>query len=266
MLVSITLLVMIVVGLTAMFVQTQRAFRTGVKQTVVADSGGTVVDLVASDLAQMSDAQNPNITNLFWGWTQTNTTIQNQAGALFTNQAQEIFLLVRTNAQWLGIGYAVSNTVAGGAGAGTLYRYLATTNAPLTSNSLCDDFFASVVKQNFSGTNFHRVADGVIHLKIRAFDQFGNENAYEYGHDNDRANSFFYPVPFNTNGSVLFVSSNDLPNSVQLEVAVLEPDAYAQARSLSGSGNATALTNYLAKTAANVHFYRRHIPIVGATR
>ena len=104
MLVSTTLLVLIVVGLTAMFVETQRAFKTGMKQATMTDAGQTIIDMVGSDLAGLSDAQNTNITNLYWGWAPTNTSVNYQdipANVYRTNQLQEIYVLVHTNTQWL---------------------------------------------------------------------------------------------------------------------------------------------------------------------
>ena len=74
MLVSTTLLMFIMVGLTAMFVETQRAFKAGVRQSTMTDAGHTIIDMVAADLSQVSDAQNTGITNLFWGgWTNDDT-------------------------------------------------------------------------------------------------------------------------------------------------------------------------------------------------
>ena len=61
MLVSTAMLAFIVLGLTAMFIQTQKVFKTGIKQTTVTDAGRTIIDMIASDLSQMSD---PHFTNV----------------------------------------------------------------------------------------------------------------------------------------------------------------------------------------------------------
>ena len=55
MLVSTAMLSFIVLGLTAMFIQTQKAFKTGIKQTTITDAGRAIIDMIASDLSQMSD-------------------------------------------------------------------------------------------------------------------------------------------------------------------------------------------------------------------
>ncbi len=63
MLVSTAMLAFIVLGLTAMFVQTQKVFKTGIKQTTVTDAGRAIIDMIASDLSQMSD---PHFTNVYY--------------------------------------------------------------------------------------------------------------------------------------------------------------------------------------------------------
>jgi len=264
MLVSTTLLVFIVVGLTEMFVQTQKAFKAGTRQTTVTDSGRSVVDLIAGDLIQMSDAQaqtpNTGLINLWWGWVTNNTTTMPVTGSAVwrTNQEQELFFLIQTNNVWMGVGYAVDSTSLG---LGTLYRYCATARSPLTNNALFTSFVSNVNSGNLqTATNWGRVADGVIHLKIRCFDQNGNESAYEYGHDYDAANSFSYPL--DTTYAPYY--SNTLPSSVQLEVGVLDPDTYTQAKTLAF--NATAQANFMTNVAANINVFRLNIPILGTAR
>jgi type II secretory pathway component PulJ len=266
MLVSTTLLLLIVIGLTAMFVQTQRAFQAGVKQSGVSDVGSTVVDMIAADLSQISDSRNQTNINFFFGWASVNSTMQYQDSLSIPfrmNQDQEIFMLVHTNDQWEGIGYAVSNNVTGAAGAGTLYRFAEQTSAPLLDNHLFLDFSNAVVNQFFPTNTCHRVADGIIHLKVYAFDQYGNENPYEYGHDFDSANAFSYPLP-SSSADILIDSTNDLPGSIQLEVGILEPDTITKARALSSVG--TAEVNLLSKAAGNVHVFRQQIPVAGVVR
>jgi hypothetical protein len=266
MLVSTTCLVFIVLGLTAMFVETQRAFKAGVKQNTMADAGQTIIDMVSADLAQASDAQNPFITNLYWGWVSANTSSNYQdypANIYRTNQLQEIFVLVHTNTQWLGVGYAVSNYA--GTGVGTLYSYLAVTNDPIQNNLLFSNFLADVFNQTFPTNYFHRVADGVVHLKLRAFDQAGNESKQEQGMDFATNNtSFTYPSPAYLNPLGFLVEPAGLPGVVQLEVGVLEPEAYEQLRALPV--NSAAQRNFLGAAGGKIQIYRQNIPIAGAIR
>ena len=267
MLVSTTCLVLIVIGLTAMFVEVQRAFKAGVKQSTMTDAGHTIIDLVAADLAQASDAQDRKTVNLYWGWAGVNTSSNYQdipANVYRTNQLQEIYVLVHTNTLWLGTGYAISNFA--GTGAGTLYQYLASTNDPLeTNNVLFNNFFNGVINQSFNPGYFHRVADGVVHLKIRAFDQFGNENGKEQGMDFFPGNTnFSYPTPAYTNLLGLLLPPADLPATIQLEVAILEPEAYEQLRALPT--NSQAQRTFLGNAGGKIQIYRQNIPIAAAIR
>jgi hypothetical protein len=269
MLVSTTLLVFIVLGLTAMFVETQRAFKAGIRQSTMTDAGHTIIDMVAADLSQLADAQNPAITNLFWGAFTNQDTFQYQdysKVAFRTNQLQEIFALIHTNTQWLGIGYVVSNPVPGDSSTLTLYRYVVSTNAPLLDNSLFFPFLTNAFQSLQLGAHFDRVADGVIHLDIHVFDQYGNEyGAVEY----PVANGFYqfgYPAAAHTNtipGSPAnVVPRAGLPNSIQLEVGVLEPEALEQLRALPVS----AQPAFLGNAGGKIQIFRQNIPIATASR
>ncbi len=270
MIVSTTMLAFIILGLTAVFVQVQRAFKNGIKQSDVSDAGRTIMDMVTSDLRQMTDAKNPGVPNLYWSWTGSNQLVQETGNVVVrTNQQDEIFILVHTNNLWTGIGYAVSNI---GPCLGTLYRFVATTNTPFLTNNLFNEFSQTVNNQTF-GTNWHAVADGVIHLKLRAYDQNGNETWLETKSSDYAAggNAFSYPPSYLLQGYesaayLAVLNSNTLPNSVDLELAMLEPDAYTQAHALASSQTSqTAVSNFLATNAVmkvDVFHQRLAIPVV----
>jgi hypothetical protein len=267
MVVSVTMLSFIIIGLTAVFVQVQKAFKNGIKQTDVSDAGRTIMDMISSDLRQVSDAKNPGVVNLYWSWAGSNQLVQETGNVgVRTNQQDEIFILVHTNNLWTGIGYAVSNVAPC---LGTLYRYVATTNTPFLTNNLFLPFQQSVANQSF-GTNWHAVADGVIHLKLRAYDQNGNPETWIQSETVDYPGpnlspEFFYPpsasnILFLSPATINTINSNTLPNSVELELAVLEPDAYAQAHSLAF--NQTIVSNYLATNAVTkVNVFRQRLVI-----
>jgi hypothetical protein len=148
---------------------------------------------------------------------------------------------------------------------------VATTNTPFLTNNLFTPFYQSVANQSF-GTNWHAVADGVIHLKLRAYDQNGNETYLEsetgdYTPLGSAAVEFSYPpsyvLPYESTAYNNVLNSNTLPHSVELELAVLEPDAYAQAHSMAF--NQTLVSNYLATNAVTkVDVFRQRliIPVV----
>jgi type II secretory pathway component PulJ len=267
MLVSTTLLALIVLGLTLMFVQTQKAFKTGIKQTDVTDAGRTITDMIARDLSQVVDAGNSNIINLFWQWTPQNSLEQKvQSGnttLLVSYQLQEIYCLVHTNTTWMGIGYVVASQAPG---VGSLYRYVAMTNAvpSVFTNSLFWPFANAVTTQTFTNnSNFSLIADGVVHLVIRASDQYGNESSTETAAENGQAPAVIaYPLAPNP----LFPNTltNTLPYSIQLEVGVLEPETYERAKSLSGVP--TVQSNYMFEAAGQTHIFRQNILVPGVYR
>jgi hypothetical protein len=271
MLVSTALLAFIVVGLTAMFIQVQKAFKTGIKQTTVTDAGRTIIDMIAADLSQLSDtgftnyyypgqANPPTQVNLYWQWNPSMDLVQTNDTVVRTNQLQDLFAMVETNGNWLGIGYTVSNwfTNANGAipGVGTLYRYVAQTNGFLdTNNTLFSGFYAPLFT-----TNFHRVADGVVHLKIYAFDSDGNEDT----------NEVLYDYPGSASTSTMFVyptatfPTNRLPHSIDIELGMLEPETFEHVRALYSSGATVAAQQLLTSSPNKVEIFRQHIIIPAA--
>jgi hypothetical protein len=292
MLVSTAMLAFIVLGLTAMFIQTQKVFKTGIKQTTVTDAGRAIVDMMASDLSQMSDPHFTNVyfpTNstlaapptLYWSLVPGYEFVQsnlNNNGVLVpfrTNEVEDIFATLQTNNTWVGIGYTVSNwfTNSGGAipGVSTLYRYVATTTAPLFSTNLLSWGFTNAWNSgNF--TNFHRIADGVVHLKIYAFDADGNEMYWEpyydqygyvYGFLSDRYLQYPVIVPDLTTNIPPYVT-NYLPHSIDIELGILEPEAFEHARALFTSGATNAAAAFLANAAGQVEIFRQHILIPAA--
>ncbi len=271
------MLAFIVLGLTAVFIQTQRAFKTGIKQSDVTDAGRTIMGMISDDLRQVADAQNEGVTNLYWSWAGSNQFAQGSGdhdsggNTIYyrTNQQDEIYILVHTNTTWMGIGYAVSNS-GPQPGVGTLYRYMVFTNAPQITNDLFWPFYSNINFQNF-GTNWHQVADGVLHLKLRAFDTNGNEpwveNAPPYGPASGgdyNPNGGYYSYPQYSNFANPMIVSNTLPSSLELELAILEPDALAHAQALVV--NPLARGTYLSNSAAKVDVFRQRITISPANR
>jgi hypothetical protein len=285
MLVSTALLSFIVLGLTAMFIQTQKAFKTGIKQTTITDAGRSIVDMIAFDLSQMSDSHFTNVynpyignpvspyvypTNLTWQWVSSYDLVQsnvNASGVLApfrTNQLEDIFAIAQTNNTWLGIGYCVSNwfTNSGGSpypGIGTLYRYVTTTTAPLTNNNILYPNFQFSLANNF--VNFHRIADGVVHLKITAYDANGNEDTDELNFPNGPLQ---YPTVVTLATTPVTYQTNYLPHSIDIELGILEPEAFEHARALFTAGAPIAAEQYLASAAGQVEIFRQHIIVTAA--
>jgi hypothetical protein len=261
MLVSTAMLSLIIVGLTATLIQVQKAFKTAIKQNTITDAGRSMVEMIAGDLRLLSDAQDTNFFNdhtfnLWWQSPTLSNIVNYQDGvAIRTNELNDIFILEHTNTTWVGVGYAVSNYP--GIGVGTLYRYETNWNylPPVFTNNLWSQFYKGFSGAGvFPSNNWHRVADGVIDLRITPFDQYGNTNYYN---QSDPTVSY-YPVGY-------AYWSNTLPNSVELEFGILEPEALVQARGLAG--NPTALLNFLSTNSApKMEVFRQRITVGAATR
>jgi len=196
-LVTIALLTFIILGLVAVFVQTQRAFKIGMSDTDLLETGRAMSDLVARELAEMRPSQISNTVNFYTEIPQPGETFYTPplrqgmppttGSQIRTNYLQPFFFLSRPNTvwpdqTWVGTGYyVVPDTL--NAGVGTLYRYSLTNIQGLQPNGLpilfaprllFSGFIAAVsamrtdVNQPAEGT-VTRVADGVINLRVRAF-------------------------------------------------------------------------------------------------
>jgi type II secretory pathway component PulJ len=241
-LVASALLLMLTVGLTLMFNQTQRAFRTGIKQMDVVETGRTALEMIARDFEQAVDAQQ-NVTILALGHYSALDVIQNENGAPFrTNTIYEIYALNRDRGDWVGTGYAVANTIPG---VGTLQRFTYRTNSDELTIDPYNIFLNELSTSNYQ--HFNRVIDGVIHFQVNAVDASGVVIS---------TNVLYYPNP---PGEL----TNRLPVALEIELGILEPRVVEQARSYP---TAALRQNYLKQQAGKVHIFRQQIPIRTAVR
>src|SRR5262249_48335057 len=140
--VTVGLLSFIVLGLLAMFNQTQRAFRASMAYTDVLESGRLVMDMIAREMEQATPARMPYGTNRFGATTNffvelspgfnrplfqglPGTTLAGNSQEQRTNILQRFFFLIRQNQDWIGTGYQVIPDYPNSP-VGTLYRFSAT--------------------------------------------------------------------------------------------------------------------------------------------
>jgi prepilin-type N-terminal cleavage/methylation domain-containing protein len=257
--VAVTLLTVIIVGLLMMFNETQKAFRGSITQTDVLEAGRAASEMLAQELEQVA-ATHLNATNFFvlLPAAPLLQTLPGQAGVQRMNVLDDVFFLTCVNQQWYAIGYRVDPP---GAGVGTLYRYY--TNVPA--------YWLAGALTNFFGTassNLSRVADGVVHFRVRARDLDGviiTTNIFvtdSYGRR--ETNIFAWLAPFlPPSGEYNYAfRSNGLPGAVELELGILEPPVLDRFRALTNN-TATALS-FLSERAAGVHLFRQLIPIRNA--
>jgi prepilin-type N-terminal cleavage/methylation domain-containing protein len=255
-LVAVTLMSVIVLGLLAMFGQTQRAFRTGITQVDVLEAGRSAMDLMARELAEAKPTSLPFSTNFYAGW---NNYFLPQAlpgdsasgGSQWrTNIQQNVLFTVRDNQTWTGIGYAVEYSANNYIG--TLYRY--ETNASALDPGLVARLAVNAF--NAKATRAH-LLDGVVELRVRAYDTAGRLIS-PYNIPPKAANNVlaYNNIPGELSYNYYFVS-NAAPAYVDLELGVLEAKTAERARNLS----AAAQYNFLTNQAAHVQIFRQRIPI-----
>ena len=242
--VAMSLLTVIVLGLYTMFNQTQAALRSGNTAVDVSENARAAMELLIRELEQMRPTGQTNGTNFYVepnrvGYPLVQTLVD---GTRVTNQLQTFFFLTKQT-DWKAIAYVVSWASTNPAdyplltnGVGTLSRIEFTTNhLTMTNNNLFNLYWNAPI------ASYSRVADGIVHLNLRAFDTNGvflDTNSYAY-------------------------TSNALPAYLEVELGVLEPNVLEQARAIPSTA---ASSNFLAQQSSKVHLFRQRIPIRTAGR
>lgn len=222
--VAVALLLIITVGLLAMFYQTQRAFRAGVNQKDVMEGARSTVELLSRELQQMTLGGVDLATN----FSQVSPTdqFQNMNAETRTNRTFDLTFLRKENNDWISTTYWVSNPPAG-----TLYRVLRKTNV-----------FEYL---NDRSTGDQKVMDGVIHFQVLPYD----------------TNGFLFVSTTNDDITLspqkVEFRNRELPAFIDLELAVLEESTLKKFRARPDAQKLAYLTNQIGR----VHVFRQRIPI-----
>ena len=276
MMVATTLLVVMMLGLTAMFNQTQRAFRSGLKQVDVFEGGRAVMDLVARDIEQMVASKTTDHWSLYSGIQMPVAAptpaflIQSTPSGqdpLRTNVLHSIFLLNYVT-DWSAVGYRVldPNNVNSfdTLSYGSLYRF--------STNNFSDfgtiphyyfDRFNTNTPSALTNGYLTRVADGIVHFSLKFYDAGGTLiPAYDVnGNITNNLPASFVETPDVLTGERHIGFYGDvLPAMVEIELGILEPQTLEQARSVANP------SLYLEKQGGKVHIFRQQIPIRNAPR
>ena len=256
-LVVMVLLSLIVLALMAVFNTTQNAFRASVTQTDVLEGGRAAMDLITSDLREITPSF--GYSNTFNG--AVNFCVTNYGNAPFvqplvasgysrTNVQQNFFILSAGNSNgvpmWYGTGYAVylspSNLYS-------LYRF--TAGIPMSSPIALHQLFYTNF-QNFLQTpnNYSHLLDGVIGFRVQAFDN--NGALIVTNRMNVLTNSM-------ADGTGWLFYSNAVPASVEIEMATLEDRVLQRASTWPNSS--VLQSNYLAQQAGKLHVFRQRVSI-----
>jgi len=275
------LLSAIVLGLMAMFGQTQRAFQAGMAQTDQLEGGRMFTDLLVRDLQQITPTHQTNGMNFY-------VQIPAQPGAnppymplqqilpassnlSRTELLQNLFFTSRYNQTWSGIGYFVrTNPDFYGyvSQVGTLYRF--ETNMPINQMGGTNSLLPYLTYLNATNTlNISKILEGVVEFRVHCYDLNGMlltngspsivSNSY-WTITNTTAISLPYPQD-----EVAFYgfSNNIVPAYVEVEVSVLEPAVLKRYNSIPGDtpGGQITRSNFLANHAGNVQLFRQRVAI-----
>ena len=256
--VAVTLLIVIMTGLFAAFLATQRALRYSSSQTDVLEGGRSTMSLITRELPEMTASRQEEAINAWSDAPPGGITMPRADTSQQTNSLQDFFFLTRNHDPvgghdvWHGIGYFVTVRIAGfgsqSEGLGSLYRYVnhLTNTVGVDLRRLYADF-----RDNASTTNSGHVADGIVHLTLRAFDARGEP--YLFGSTNDIS---VWP----TNNCWGFAFTNQaVPAYVDVEMGLVDPKIYRQFISMAAPW---ARNNFLTNQVGKVHLFRQRVPIL----
>lgn len=271
-LLTVTLLSLIILALMNVFSSTQQAFRASVTQTDVLEGGRAAMQMIADDLRSLTPSGLPpsgSSSNLvganiyapvnFFSVANDNynsysplTQSLPASSGLRVNLLNYFFVLGRENNKWIGVGYIVDNTNT--STLYPLYRFYAETNA--TASPLTLYYAFSTAISNRQWTNMSHIMNGVVHLVVRPQDPRGhwiNNNFIAY--TNAANASFFVPAYGETQ---LYMFSNTVPASVELQLGIIEDRTLQRAESLP---TFNSQSNYLSQQAGHVHIFRQLVTI-----
>jgi|ERR1043166_71299 hypothetical protein len=259
-LVSVSILVIIVFGLMAMFNQTQKAFRSGLTNTDVLGAGRAATEIISRDLEQAIPADLTNNINFYLRTNVVGNLLLPIGGQTNRKAVLEQVYFLSRPAEWSGTGYQVldpnnpSSTL--NLLVGTLYRY--STNSPqLVLNGFLNTFL--MIQPDILLTNraLSPIIDGVVHFNLQYYDSKGRE--YSVVNGNLNTNTLVGRIYA---GDFAFLQA-EIPAYLELELGILEPATTTQLRAIS---DPTAAAAFLNKHQEKIHFFRQQIPIRTARR
>ncbi len=256
--VAVSLLTVIMLGLLAMFHQTQKAFRSSMTQTDVLETGRALQDMFAREIAQIAACHSTTSDKIFLN-VLANPALyapwfQNLPGstAVRTNIRERFYFLTKVNQQWKAVDYQIVFDTPN-ALVGSLYRWESDYPIARVPRSDSNWFFRiPQITANLT-PGHHRVTDGIVHFRIRAYDTNGLVYPIQ-----TRPNIIVAPDPRSGERIYRFLS-NALPASLEVEFAMLETPALEQLRSLLS--NPVAANRFLSNQVGRVHLFRQRIQL-----
>jgi prepilin-type N-terminal cleavage/methylation domain-containing protein len=249
--VAVMLLSVLMLGLFSAFYHTQRALKLSASQTDVLEGGRSTTSLLVRELQEMTASNQREVFNFVISTPVTPIAMPLPGSFWQTNILQECFFLTRNSDVWTGIGYFLTIK---GEGVGTLYRFSMTNQFAdwrFDLSTLYNAYLTAKPESNTVG----RVAEGLVHFSLRAFDTNGVEYA--------TMNPLFLSTNIIVRPDAIAFAEGALPAWVELELGMVDPQVYRQYKLIlgSGGGNQAAAANFLEKQAGKVYLFRERIPI-----
>jgi prepilin-type N-terminal cleavage/methylation domain-containing protein len=304
-LVTMALLSFIVVGLFATLNQVQRAFRSGMAQVDRLEAGRAVTEMLPRELEQITPCNANTVTfstRMIPGTPLTQSlpgmpTGTSPAVTSRTNLLQDCFILMRQNQSWVGIGYCVrindpndpngklvlpeTALGSGKLGAGSLYRFVTTTNVLRSDGTPSDPgvLYSNFVNAAQSGLGIsNRICDGVIHFYLGAYATNGYQ--LSLGTRSGTNVACFRPDPYSVNPLYTVVHptqvipgpgypgnlaelrfrSNAVPAVVELQLGILEQPAWERYDSIPVPAARWAYLQR-ADVCSRVHLFRQRATV-----
>lgn len=315
--VAVSLMSVVIYALYSVFNQTQRALRSNESQIDTTERGRGVLELIARDMELARVGHVQAVTNFStamapWGRIIQEDREPNSFVTDRTNVLHTVYFLTQKERGWRGIGYGLylrnptneQHLEPTQWGMGSLYRYETVTNYGLPTTNLFAEF-ARVAPNAMNPptaanpivvTNFNHIADGVVHLRVTAYDTQGHLMAFNTtnrdpayrifrcmegggavpngstpgitaGNQLTNATAVLQAVSdFDFTESRVSYRSNAAPAYVDIELGVLEPDAVktfdlmlSDARKMGEQP--TRARQWLEKRVGKVQIFRKRIPL-----
>ena len=275
--VVVVLMSVVILGLTAMFTQTQRAFKAGMTQTDILEGGRMATEMLSRELEQIV----PGYATLNLGRTNFYTVQESEfpmnlpanAAAQRTNIVSRIFYLTHENQTWKGIGYYLvpDSTVSPGLPLGVLDRFELSASAATFGRQpslMISNFNRAMVGLSYQGT-VSRILDGVLSFNFRTYDTNGywinpsgppTPLGQIWIHSDWSPN---FPIPTYPMRVDYHFVSNAVPAYVEFELGVLEQGALDHYKSIPVW---QVQSNYLWQQSGRVQVFRQRVSVRNVDR
>jgi hypothetical protein len=250
-------------GLMAMFGQTQRAYQSGMRHVDVLEAGRSAMEAITREFKQITVSATFNQgeeygVNLFATNVHRNPLVLRQPGWNVPMAIQDVYFLAHEGGL-SGRGFVVAPGTTNLAdftllnnGVGALY-YFSTNHPSLNAGDLFLRFEQRFIGRTATNRHFSMMLPGVVHFRTFAYDTNGfqiQHTAWTNGiivHTNLAEGQYYFEF-----------QQGALPAYLEVELGIMEPQVIERARGLA---DASAQREFLQSKTDRIHIFRQTIPI-----